>query len=298
MTSDQERPAGEAGSHGGPAPTPEPGGLRPANPPDEPWPAIGVGIAVSAGLYPCVALVPAIGVASLGMLITGDAPGSLALLERLAASIAMTVVVGMILIFVTAVVCVPVLFVIWSMVRLLGLHLTWPAAGAFGGSAVAFAYFAPICYLGLQDLHWQLGGMVQPVEFVMLVVVVAIGPLLAVFVGQVGGAYGGVGIEQQRESLGLPGAVQYEGRMAFSIRQLLGLTVVVSLLLAALRLAGLLNSATFFLVGCWLVWHVVSRRLAIALARRLRRNRPGRGLLTMPATPTSGAPEPPVAGGS
>lgn len=160
-----------------------------------------------------------------------------------------------------------VLVVVWLGVRLLGIKSGWPDVGAFSGGLTAFVCMFPLGY------ETCVGLLRFPTNFFsdlgMYLLATLLGPMLAIFCGQVGGLRAGMATDRTNpDSDGSQASAPWP-KLSFSLQQMLGLTVLASLLLAALKLSGLFTGATLLLVSCWLVWQTVSRYPAAWVARRV-----------------------------
>lgn len=262
--------------------TPPPSGFDPG------WITIGVGISVAGGVYPSVATVLVVVVGGFVAVASGN-PTDVDLIEILGGAGTAMVLGGGLAACMATILSVPLLLTARAMLRLLRVRTAWMNIGAFCGGAVAFVLWSPVCYrLGhtlLASLHQ--GDLQQTI--VESAPWVSAGPLLAILVGQVGGAYGGLVLERAGISYCPPDTRGRPGRISFSIGQLFSLTLILSLALTALRMVGLLNAAMLLALACWLGLQVALRRPAIWIAERvirfLRRPKP-RGYLIASGMPT------------
>ncbi|TWT74536.1 hypothetical protein Pla123a_33600 [Posidoniimonas polymericola] len=262
---------------------------RPAEP-DPEWPAIGVGISMAAMCYPILVLVVSLPLVVLSIFVGSEHPRWEDILEVGVTTVVVTTVACGAALFASAVLCVPVLFVLWAATCAIGVKWQWRTKGVIGGGMVAYAYFAPMVYVVCSEFLWRPQVLPGGMELFMFLCTVALGPVLAIFVGQVGGACGGLGLEQRRCDAGLDEEACDPNRASFSVRQMLGLTLVLSVGFAVLRLTEMLNLSMLLTVAFWMVCQTVGRRPALTLARRLRRSRRFGALREMPATPTSAPP--------
>lgn len=269
---------------------PQPTAVRPPTrqlEPEPEWPAIGVSISLAAMVYPALVSLVALPLILLSVVLGWNV---LSLQEFFEAAIQFFVVVFLVggaALFTTAVLCVPVLFLVWVTLAALGTQWAWPTKGVVAGGTVGYTYFALYVYFAFSELPWRIDVLARNNEWLYVLGVTLLGPVLAVFLGQVGGACGGLGLEQKRREAGHVEEADQQKRGTFSVRQLLGLTLVMSVAFAAMRLLGLLNPAAMLTLGFWLVLEIAGYYPALKLARRLRRSRRFGALLSMPATPTS-----------
>lgn len=151
--------------------------------------------------------------------------------------------------------------------RLMRAAAPWPVLGALSGGAVGFLCLSPLLYMGYAGL------IRDPSRFLAHpgppLTALALGPLLATFCGQVGGAYGGYQSHYMTEWESVICRDQRSRGFSFSVRQLLGLTLIVSLVTAVLRVAGLLTPAMAVLAFSWPVVQLLTLWPAMRLARRL-----------------------------
>lgn len=169
------------------------------------------------------------------------------------------------------VVALLLLFLVSQVLKLLRWTVSWPSLGAFVGGLTGFLCLAPFGYSECVSVLAYPSQLYN--DLGIYLTATALGPMLAIFCGQVGGAFGGYTAARESERGEVEPAGQHPKRFSFSIRQLLGVTVVLSLLMAVLRLTGLLTSATLLLIAGWLLWQTLSRRPAMWLARRWNRER-------------------------
>ncbi|MCA9241417.1 MAG: hypothetical protein KDA37_14510 [Planctomycetales bacterium] len=232
------------------------------------WDLLGVMLGIAGAAYPLVLLVLfwVIGACYLvGKLMTGEieAIGEAALGVGISAILAL-MLAGVCLLY-SGMVSVVVLPLSAGACRLLVGRPRLPYLGAFCGGLVAFVCFLPYVVLGdAWDnalLEWTLAYY-------------AAGPMLAILCGLIAGAYAGVEFERELQVLGKPiGA----SPVKFSIKQMLAVTLIASLLLTVLRLTGLLNARMLTYVTFWLVWQSLAMYPVVWLMR-LRRRRVERRL--------------------
>lgn len=165
--------------------------------------------------------------------------------------------------------CVPALSLVALALRMLNWQNRWDQLGLFCGGLVAY-----LCTLGwglsLFD-NWQsFNG--QLFNWQWLLGYIAMVPGLAIFVGQVGGASGGLRVHRQllRQK---PDNYPPTHKLQFSLWQLMALMAVISVLLTILRALGLLTVPMFLATGVWLILQVVGRRPAMWVAKRLELRR-------------------------
>ncbi|MEM6654897.1 MAG: hypothetical protein AAF596_03760, partial [Planctomycetota bacterium] len=178
---------------------------------------------------------------------------------------------------------------LFGVFRLLAWRPRWPQLGAFLGALVAYLctlpwslsiatalveqWFNPAAY------GWTVGGF-----GFWIAVTALLGPGLATLVGQVAGARAGL-INGRAEQLAARRAARADKEPAaaninpqqFSLRQMLAVTVVVSVVLTLLRLANLLTLPMGLATSFWFVAQLSLRWPAIRLADWLVRKRYGRG---------------------
>lgn len=144
--------------------------------------------------------------------------------------------------------------------RVLGFRWGWELHGAVVGGIVALIGFLPLHFLlKMPDA--------QPRDMATWLL---LGPLLATTFLQCGGAY--AGYLNWRFCPPLHGDAEDDPRpWSFSLRQLLLLTLVISVVLGGLSATGLLTVPLVALVESWLVWQTVSLPVALWFARWRRR---------------------------
>lgn len=157
------------------------------------------------------------------------------------------------------IVCLVVLPCYAATVRWLKIAWGWEVHGALAAGVVAFVGFVPL-FLG------RLGQQPQPMQ---LAGVIVFGPLLATTFLQCAGAY--AGYLNWRFCPPLYSGESGSRPWSFSLRQLLLLTLGVSLVLGGLSALGLLNAGLMALFGSWLVWQGLSLPLALWFGRWRRR---------------------------
>lgn len=258
--------------------------------PEPAWPAIGAGISLAAMCYPAITSLIILPFILLSVLLGWNV---VSLQETLAAAIQFFVLVLLIsgvTLLGTAVLCIPVLFLVWLTLAAIGVRWSWHTKGVFAGGVVGYMYVGPFIYFASSSFLRRFQGLPNLEEGLEILFMTLLGPVLATFVGQVGGACGGLGLEQRRCEAGIPGESSGQRQGTFSIRQLLGLTLVVSVAFAVLRVFGLLNVAALITAALWFVCQAAGHYPALKLARRLRKSRRFGALVSMPATPTSTPP--------
>lgn len=239
-------------------------------------------------MWKCGLLYPplVVGVASLFLLfeaISSGVPQSLAEL-----------VVGLVLLFVGALVAsgfaIALVFVasLASVIvflgvdRLVGLRGPWSRQLSMAGSLTAACLLLPMTHDFAEELlrrlaDPRLGRLWSLTDIVPMATVLGLGPGLACLIGQVGGARIGLvaDVMQRFNARGeLSGTDTQPARPQVSIRQMLGGMVVVSVLLAGLRLAGLMTPAVLLAGAFWLVTAAALHPLSMPVARwSLRRHR-------------------------
>lgn len=222
-----------------------------------PWDRLGTALLLAGGAYPLLLWVVALATGAFVMVVSllqNDWEPLVYAPLFVALSLLAALFGGCFTLFYTGVVTVFALLAVAGVVRLLRLTPGWETLGAFCGSWVAFLCFLPLTY----------AGKLRPADALDAWPVLACGPGLGITWGMLVGAYTGIG-NQRRSLRGPAGAA----RLRFSIRQMMLLTLIVSLLLALLRLAQMLNSTLLFSVGIWLSCYGVFYPPATRLARWL-----------------------------
>lgn len=228
------------------------------------WDMLGVTIALAGGAYPLVLLmlvwiVGACVVA--GRLFYGEvsALGEAAIGAGVSAVLAL-MFAGVCLLY-TGMASVLVLPCTAGTLRLLGWRPKLPYLGAFCGGLIAFTCFLP--FVIFTSSVWD---NPQHPQFLWYY---AAGPLLGILCGLAAGAHAGVESERELELRGTP---TNANGLKFSIKQMLAITVVASLLLTAMRMAGLLNARMLAYVTFWLVWQSLAMYPVVWLMRLRRRH--------------------------
>ena len=167
--------------------------------------------------------------------------------------------------------------------KLLDWYPGWVNRGAFIGSAVGYLSFLPwslMLFAELPAMRWHAIGW--------WLSFVGAGPVLACLVGQVYGARAGLinvitgrrrtGLRKRqpktvKDSSSTGSPAESIARPQFRLRQMLAAMVLVSVVLAVLKLAGLFTLPMLLATLLWLVVQQVARRPSIAVAESIRRRR-------------------------
>lgn len=166
-------------------------------------------------------------------------------------------------------VALPTLAVTGLLLTLLRINLPLVTLGSFYGGLTGFLCTSPVAVFALDSLLFNQGGYGPSAGEAVLGL--ALGPMLAIHGGQIAGAYAGIQLGLLIDQGGRPVYGSPPTRFSFGLRQLLGLTLVASVLLTGLRLAGLLLPAVGLAIGFYLLWQTFSRYPAEAIARWMLR---------------------------
>lgn len=220
------------------------------------WGHLNLNIAIVGGWYP-VAVIAVIGflsaIRSIGSRV--DLYSLLVTPFGLLLFAAMAFGVGLVY---AGIVAAVLLSVIRATLHTLNWQPGWPARGLFCGGMVAYLCLLPMGWFEFAqelqgDRTWYFWSWSLPLFFI-----------LAVFLGQIGGGKAGIEVEQDLAE----NPQNSEKPFRFSIWQLLSVTLVLSLVLTGLRLAGLLNTTMLLATAMWLVAHFLLKHPALFFSKR------------------------------